>query len=408
MTTASVNDLPARAPLAATVNRDDLLAALRTATHALAARPSMPILSGVLIEAHRGKLTLSCTNFDLVASAQVNAPQSRGAALVAARALAEKLAVLPKKAKIKLTGTTETLTLTCGEVTYRVPLMVLEDYPTLPEVAGETLFTDGATSDTLRRFTDLFASCGRDDTLPMLTGIRIEVTDGCVNGASTDRYRLGVLDNLAPAGSYSGQALIPARALQLAIKAVGKLTVPLNLLIEQGKEPADSIRSLDGGKFHLIAGGIRITGHLLDATFPPVRSLMPAADHVSAISAAIADPAAFATAVRQAAVAGGRHTPVRVDFTAKTHTLRCGSNETYDEYAEVDITKQVTFTGEPVSMAFSPHFLLDGLACFGDNPVVMGSSARDWEQAHTKPAVFTSDAKPGYTYLLMPVRMPSN
>src|SRR3712207_9055489 len=68
--------------------------------------------------------------------------------------------------------------------------MAVEDYPALPALPDETGVI-GA---------DLFAeavgqvavAAGRDDTLPMLTGVRLEIEDDLVTLAATDRYRLAV------------------------------------------------------------------------------------------------------------------------------------------------------------------------------------------------------------------------
>src|SRR5262249_57543612 len=80
--------------------------------------------------------------------------------------------------------------LTCGNARYSLPTMAVEDYPTLPALPEET--------GTLP--SDLFAeaisqvaiAAGRDDTLPMLTGIRVEISGETVVLAATDRFRLAV------------------------------------------------------------------------------------------------------------------------------------------------------------------------------------------------------------------------
>ena len=96
----------------------------------------------------------------------------------------------------------------------------MEDYPALPEMPGA--------SGSLRG--DVFAAAvaqvsvaaGRDDTLPVLTGVRLEIEAEKITMAATDRYRLAVRD-LAWTPEQSGLsaiALVPARTLADTAKSL--------------------------------------------------------------------------------------------------------------------------------------------------------------------------------------------
>ena len=76
---------------------------------------------------------------------------------------------------------------------------------------------------------DLFAeaigqvavAAGKDDTLPMLTGIRVEISGEAVVLAATDRFRLAVRELTWSTSSPSLEAavLVPAKTLAEAAKA---------------------------------------------------------------------------------------------------------------------------------------------------------------------------------------------
>ncbi len=68
--------------------------------------------------------------------------------------------------------------------------MAVEDYPTLPTLPEET----GVVSSDLfgQAIGQVAVAAGRDDTLPMLTGIRVEISGEKVVLAATDRFRLAV------------------------------------------------------------------------------------------------------------------------------------------------------------------------------------------------------------------------
>src|SRR6202040_2843951 len=95
----------------------------------------------------------------------------------------------------------------------------VEDYPTLPKLPDETGVLPA----------DVFAeaigqvaiAAGRDDTLPMLTGIRVEISGESVVLAATDRFRLAVreLTWSALSPDIEASVLVPAKTLAEAAKA---------------------------------------------------------------------------------------------------------------------------------------------------------------------------------------------
>ena len=58
-------------------------------------------------------------------------------------------------------------------------------------------------------------AAGRDDTLPMLTGVRLEIEDDLITLAATDRYRLAVREFAwrPETPGLSAAVLVPARTL---------------------------------------------------------------------------------------------------------------------------------------------------------------------------------------------------
>ena len=105
------------------------------------------------------------------------------------RLLSDITRSLPAK-PVDVTVEGRRVSLTCGSARFSLPTLAVEDYPTLPTLPEET----GVIS------ADLFAeaigqvavAAGRDDTLPMLTGIRVEISGDTVVLAATDRFRLAV------------------------------------------------------------------------------------------------------------------------------------------------------------------------------------------------------------------------
>jgi DNA polymerase-3 subunit beta len=230
-------------------------------------------------------------------------------------------------------------------------------------------------------------AAGRDDTLPVLTGIRIELDGEDVTLAATDRYRLAVRTlRWQPSDpGLQATALVPARTLAESAKS-----------LTAGAEVTVALASGGTGEGLLGLTGAtrRTTTRLLDGEFPKYRSLLPD----SASATATLDTAALTDAVRRVSLVASRTSPVRLSFSGDTVVLEAGG---LDE-AEAAEALPAAFEGEELTIAFNPAYLLDGLNAIDSD------EARLSFTGPTKPAVLTGKAGEetgDYRYLLMPVRL---
>jgi len=105
--------------------------------------------------------------------------------------------------------------------------------------------------------------------------------------------------------------------------------------------------------------------------------------------------------VRRVALVAERNTPIRLSFSGGEVTLEAGTG---DE-AQASESLDSTLTGDDISIAFNPTYLLDGLGALDTAYAELRFTAS------TRPAVLAgkeaADAKAGddYRYLLMPVRL---
>jgi DNA polymerase-3 subunit beta len=232
-------------------------------------------------------------------------------------------------------------------------------------------------------------AAGRDDTLPTLTGIRMEIEGSSIVLAATDRYRLAVreLSWEPQASSVSNQALVPARTLADTAKSLADAASVVIALSSGGAG-----EGLIGFEGH----GRRTTTRLLDGEFPKYRSLLPS----ESTAIANVETAALIDAVKRVALVAERNTPVRLAFDGSELTLRAGAG---DDAQAVEVL-ECALDGDAIDIAFNPAYLLDGLAAVG------ASATRFSFTQATRPAVLTGiDDKAAsiedYKYLLMPVRL---
>ncbi len=378
------------------VERDALADAVTWAARSLASRPTLPVLAGLLLAVEGDRLSVS--GFDLEASTQVDLEVSSGAdgrALVSGRLLADITRALPPHpVDVVLDGSR--LTIACGAARFTLPGMPVDDYPTLPSMPTTAGTVDGA--EFAAAVAQVAVAAGRDDTLPMLTGVRLEIDGDKLTLAATDRYRLAVRELSWSPGDPSAaavQVLVPARSLADAAKSLAHsetMTIALSGAGGSGEGIIGFAGTTNGRSS-------RATTRLLDATFPAYRSLLPTE---WASTAEVAVPP-LVEAVRRVALVTDRNAPVRMEFADGNVGLTAGG----DDEGRAEEQLEVVYDGEAITTAFNPQFLLDGLGALAT------STARMLFTSSTKPVVLRpthGDSGDGaaaeYTYLIMPVRLP--
>jgi DNA polymerase III subunit beta len=382
------------------VDRDALAEAVSWVARALPARPVVPLLSGLLVRAGQedgdgphgsGWLTLACFDYEVSARMRLPAEVSEpGTFLVPGRLLLEIVRSLPGY-PVEFADDPDGVSVSCGEAAFALATLPLGEYPELPELPDLAGTVDGGEFATA--IGQVTPAASKDDTLPMLTAVNIELDGVTMTLAATDRYRLAVRDltwNPVPASDSEGRAalLVPARTLADTARMMAP-GIELRIMLRTG---ADAMIAFESGER-------RLTTRLLAGEFVKYRSRFPEEFDCTADLPA----AAFADAVRRVALVAERGTPVQLSFTHDQVTIGAGTQG----QARARETVPAEFTGDEPSIAFSPHYLLDG--------VLAAMSAAETDEARvrlrftsaSKPAVITPAAttSPRFRYLVVPQRV---
>jgi DNA polymerase-3 subunit beta len=370
------------------LERDVLADAVAWTARALPARPAVPVLAGIRLQADEN---LVLSSFDYDVSAQATVPvtaEEPGSALVSGRLLAEISRSLPAK-PVHITSEDGRAVLTCGSATFTLLTMPEEDYPALPEMppAAGSIGSDAFATAVSQSAT----AAGRDDTLPALTGVRIEIAGDMLTLVSTDRYRLAVRElRWNPARpDLAAAVLVPARALtETARSLTNGAEVAIALALPGEDQGGDGMIGFEGA-------GRRTTTRLLGGEFPRVNALLPTTSN----AAAMMSTATLTEAVKRVALVAERNTAVRLSFSAGQLMLEAGTG---DE-AQAEEVLEADFEGDDLAIAFNPQYLLDGLAAIDSDTVRISFTEPG------KPALFTGkpgpDGAPEFRYLLMPIRL---
>lgn len=342
------------------VEREVLGEAVSWVARALPTRPVVPVLSGLLVQADAAGLTLSC--FDYEVSARVVVPADvgePGTALVPGRLLAEITRSLPHD-QVEVTSVADMVVLTCGSAEFALVSLEQADYPKLPELPDAIGVADGGALAIAAA--QVVPSASRDDTLPMLTAVCLDIAGDAITLAATDRYRLAVRTiGWQPADpDLRTAALVPAKTLADMARTMGP-GVPVTIAFGQpatdpaaaGQAAVGQVRPADG-VISFEGGGRRLTARLISGEFIRYESRFPAEFGSTAELPAIP----FTEAVRRVSLVADRASPVQLTFGPDTVVVEARS----DGRARGVESVPARFAGEQQVISFNPQWLLDGLA----------------------------------------------
>ena len=296
--------------------------------------------------------------------------------------------------------------MSCGSTRFTLQTLPIEDYPALPTMPTAT---GAVTASSLATAVQQVAiAAGRDDTIPMLTGIRLEIEGEKITLVATDRFRLAVreLQWKPEQADLSATALIPSKILSDTAKALtGGDWVSLALSSGEAGDGLIGFASGDGrnsasgdGTSSGPKGSRRMTSRLLSGEFVKYRSLFPAEYNITAT----VETAPFLEAAKRVSLVADRTSPIKLSIIQGEMTLEAGAG---DE-AQASESLDAVLDGDDITVSFNPGFLLDGLHVLDTQYAQLSFTLA------SKPAVLMgrpaldAPARDDFRYLMMPLRVP--
>ena len=326
-----------------TVNRDVFSDAVSFAVKLLPQRPTQPLLSGALLEAEDGALTISSFDYEVSSRTSITAEVAdAGRALVSGRLLGEIAQRLPHS-DVEISLAESRVQVRCGSANFSLPAMPVEEYPQVPQVDS---VTGAVPADAFAEAVGQVATAAsKDDVTPVITGVQFEVSDNSLTLTATDRYRVATrgIDWENTAGVESATALVPSKI----VTEVGKT------FSSAGQVQVAIVKEDDRELIAFTGGDKTVTSLLIKGNYPPVGRLFPTeVDNYAVVSSA-----ELAEAVGRVGLVLEREAALRFTFSEGSVTLEAAGSEAAQAVETVD----AHLVGDEMVVSLKPQFLLDGL-----------------------------------------------
>jgi DNA polymerase-3 subunit beta len=363
-----------------TIPQPQFLKTLQAVERAVNDRTTLPILANVLLETSGNELTLTATDLDVGIRCRfpLVPPVEPGAVTLPARKLTTVVRELPEEPVVLESKKNHTATLNCGASSFRIPGLPPEDFPALPSTQQEGALA--LPQAALKRMITLTGhAMSAEETRFVLNGALLTAQKEGLVMVATDGRRLA---------AACGELTRPARpALHAVIPS--KTVHELGRLLQDDEGDDVVIAPLKDNQLMFGFGAVTVVTRLIEGQFPPYEKVIPPASKASFTF----DRVALINAVRRASLMTTA-TSQAVVFELSANRLVVSK-----ESAELGSAREelaVSYTGEPMTVAFNPEFWLDVLKVLEPDEASAEVAGPD------RPAVIR---QPGFTYLVLPMKV---
>lgn len=361
------------------INQTELQNALSVVLKGIATRSTLPILSGIYLDARGDTLTLQATDLEL--SIQYAVPalvEEEGKAVFPGKLFSEIVKNLPDAA-VHVHAENDSAVITCDTSSFSIKTLDAEDFPGFPhvDVQQEISIPFSQFASMVKRVARVVS---KDESRAILTGVLITLEGTLLKMVATDSYRLAITEaDLPDSAAEDFQAVISGSFLQ---------------------EIASMQRTDDPLKLALAENQIVVTYHdtvfinrRIEGNFPNYRQLLPDS-YVTRVSMEVGH---LVAGVKRTSLLGQTSSPVKFDINIASQTARLSA--VAQDVGTAQETLPCEGEGEDVEIAFNYAYVLDGLSSVATDKVYLEV------QSALKPGIFKADEGENYLYLVMPVRI---
>lgn len=344
------------------INREVLVKGVQNVLKAISNKTSIPVLSGIKIEATLEGLILQGSDADISIETfiplqeddkdNVNVERP-GSIVLNAKFFSEIVRKLPMdEVELEVNGLLAAIR--SGSAEFNLNGMDPKDYPKFPKVKDDNPIQ--ISQKHLKNLIQQTAfAVSTSEARPVLTGVNWKLTEQQLVCTATDSHRLSLKTvAITSADAAEGDIVIPGRSLN-----------ELNKLIDDSEEMAEVV--FTGNQVLFKVKNLAFYSRLLEGKFPDTSKLIP----VDSKTDVTLKTRELLKAIERASVLAreGRNNVVKL-VTLKDGQVEISSNSPEVGKVVEEVTC-VSLEGEDLSIAFSANFMMDALKTLDSEDVVI-------------------------------------
>jgi DNA polymerase-3 subunit beta len=359
------------------IEKTALLKAINLVSKGIMTRGSIPIYSGICIEASKDGLILKTTDLEISIKTIVSANvESLGKTIVPGRLFSDIIKSLPNGAVVFEETQTEAQITSAGSV-FTVHTMDAGDFPEFPSVVAEKAIV--VESQLFNQAVQKVAKAvSKDETRAILNGVYLQATSQQLNFVATDSFRLSFY-SIKKENSQELSLIVPGAVIEevsrLALEESEELTV--------GEAKNQIVFSF---------GNTAFISRKIEGNYPDYNKIIP----TNVVTTTQINTRDFLEAIKRVSILAAEHTPVRLKIGDNVLTAFATTQDVGEAKASLDCKQQ----GEPIEIGFNHQYILDGL-----NGIDAEECSFETQDAG-KPGVLKENTeKTAFVYLMMPVNL---
>lgn len=362
-----------------TIEKGLLIQSLTVVSKGMSSRSTLPILSGIHIEAQGGSVIFRTTDLEVsIQHITASLVEEEGATVVPGKLFSDIIRSFPEAA-VTLETQNDDLKVRCMESEFDIHCLNPGDFPLFPQIDSKVAGYIPAKvfSSMVKK---VVKAVSKDESRAVLTGVLVKIDGKDIQMVATDSYRMAI------AKSNLEQSVEQATALIVP----GVILDEIRRLIS-GQE--EVIISDSENQVMFLLGETTFITRKIEGSYPNFEAIIPAEKNLSATT----DAAALMDAVRRVSITAQSHTPIRFSIDADAQTVEISSKTQDVASSRAKVSAHIE--GDSTEIGFNPQYIIDGLSVIDTEEVLIEA------QSSLKPGIFKSVGGDYFFYLTMPVRI---
>jgi len=377
--------------------KDDLVRGVRLASYALGTRSSMPILAGLKMEIAGGQLRLLATDLERAVRCEIPIENAGGdeSVVLNGTVFNQIASHLPADEKITLQSSADdgtTVKVRCGEVSFDLPTLPIEDYPEIAPLPSAKIASVRA--DQFHRGleqTSFAALKAAETTRLNLTGVDLVLKGDHLKMVATNGYRLAVKTIQIEESHEEGEYLIEASVL-----------TDLDRVLSQVGEPTVDLYRGEGQLFFQ-TGGVTFMARTIAEEFPNFERVIPQ-DNPIALGF---DRRALVEALQRIEITAAEDSgAITLRATSEESAVQIDSSSK-DKGKAQERVRLRKVPSESVEISFRGEYIVDALKRLDSDEIAFWLAAPEKAGLIEPSGEKIADGDQGFLYVCSPIRLSS-